>query len=598
MMKILRGKSLSYKIVAGFLISFCLPLVIFLGVWAYQISYMQENAVKNQVQSDINGIVKEIAFRVQEMEMTAKSIASNPEIIDYLQNYHRNPTRYMLEAIGDFGGFIGSISQINPRIQSMRIYSVDNQIPRYQNIIYSQEVMEGQPWLKRVKALSYGQSFLDRSAFLYGARNAENYQKLVYPMNSSNPRVFSLYRQIYAENSATPVGYLEICIRIEELLGVADTLTEGVDVLFGEEGTGILYSLGQNRKLESRLAEGGTEKISLDQEEYRIYEKKLNTPEVTLYYAYPMSLYYQTLHWGVWMVIAAILVSCGLMIIFLHRSFRLVPLRLKKLVKRMQQVRAGSMEVEFEDSYEDEISEVNQTLNQMLKHINSLINTVYRIELSEKEATLRFLRMQMDPHFLFNALEAIRMSVTLGYYDKVEEALVALSNILRVRLRSNAKSTVREELQMTQEYVKVENLRYNDHILLQIHSDEQLSGIELPSLMIQPLAANAIRHGYRQDRPYLMIRIEIRQEDGGMLIRVTDDGAGMTAEQLEKVRQCMREGRTMDEKTEHGTGLANLATRLRLNYQDGARIEIESLEGEGTQIEIRFREKYINKTNE
>ena len=311
-----------------------------------------------------------------------------------------------------------------------------------------------------------------------------------------------------------------------------------------------------------------------------------------------MSLYYQTLHWGVWMVIAAILVSCGLMIIFLHRSFRLVPLRLKKLVKRMQQVRAGSMEVEFEDSYEDEISEVNQTLNQMLKHINSLINTVYRIELSEKEATLRFLRMQMDPHFLFNALEAIRMSVTLGYYDKVEEALVALSNILRVRLRSNAKSTVREELQLTQEYVKVENLRYNDHILLQIHSDEQLSGIELPSLMIQPLAANAIRHGYRQDRPYLMIRIEIRQEDGGMLIRVTDDGAGMTAEQLEKVRQCMREGRTMDEKTEHGTGLANLATRLRLNYQDGARIEIESLEGEGTQIEIRFREKYINKTNE
>ena len=151
---------------------------------------------------------------------------------------------------------------------------------------------------------------------------------------------------------------------------------------------------------------------------------------------------------------------------------------------------------------------------------------------------------------------------------------------------------------MTQEYVKVENLRYNDHILLQIHSDEQLSGIELPSLMIQPLAANAIRHGYRQDRPYLMIRIEIRQEDGGMLIRVTDDGAGMTAEQLEKARQCMREGRTMDEKTEHGTGLANLATRLRLNYQDGARIEIESLEGEGTQIEIRFREKYINKTNE
>ena len=191
-MKILRGKSLSYKIVAGFLVSFCLPLVIFLAVWAYQISYMQENALKNQVQSDMNGIVNEIAYRVQEMEVTANSIASNPEIIDYLQNYSRNPERYLLEAIGDFGLFINSISEINPRIQAMRIYSVDNRIPRYQNIIYPYEVMEGQPWLEQTKKLSYGQSFMGRSALLYSAQNANNYQKLVFRMNSANPRVFSL----------------------------------------------------------------------------------------------------------------------------------------------------------------------------------------------------------------------------------------------------------------------------------------------------------------------------------------------------------------------------------------------------------------------
>ena len=387
-------------------------------------------------------------------------------------------------------------------------------------------------------------------------------------------------------------------MRIDELLGVADTLAEGVDVLFGEEQTGILYSLGQNQELEQKLSAGRASEIRLNHERYRIYEKKLDMPDVTLYYAYPMSLYDQTLRLGIWLVIAAILLSCVLMIVFLHRSFRLVPLRLKKLVDRMQRVRSGAMEVEFEDDYGDEISEVNQTLDQMLKHINSLINTVYKIELSEKEATLRFLRMQMDPHFLFNALEAIRMSVTLGYYDKVEEALVALSNILRVRLRSNTKNTIREELQVTREYVKVENLRYNDHILLQIQLDEQLSDREVPSLIIQPLAANAIRHGYRQERQYLMMRVEIKQDEDGMLIRFTDDGAGMSPVQLEKVRQCMRDGRTLDEKAEHGTGLANLAMRLRLNYQERAGIEIESLEGEGTQIEIRFRDELINKTNE
>ena len=109
------------------------------------------------------------------------------------------------------------------------------------------------------------------------------------------------------------------------------------------------------------------------------------------------------------------------------------------------------MEVSFEDDQDDEISEVNRTLEQMLRHIHTLIHKVYRTELSEKEATLRFLKMQMDPHFLFNALEAIRMTVTLGDNDKVEEALVALSNILRLRLKGNAWCTVKEEVNAVRE---------------------------------------------------------------------------------------------------------------------------------------------------
>lgn len=587
----MKKKSLSYKITMGFLISFCLPLTIFLLVWVYQMTYMQRQNVESQVKNDLLGITGEISHRIQEMEITAKSIAGNPELIDYLENYSGNPDKYLLKAVGEFGMFLGSISQMNPRIEDLRIYAVDNRIPRYQNMIYPKRVMKDQPWMEAVENLEYEAFYVGGSSFLYEAQNEENYRQLVFPTTGIGPRVFSLFCHVYRENSTTPAGYLEICMRTEDLLGVADTLTEGVDVFFCEEETGVLYSLqGDTNKEEALLSyvqEGKAGDFRYEGQSWRIYEEDLKSPALKIYYAYPMDLYHSTLNWGVWLVVCAILVSSLLMLVFLKTFFRSVPLRLRTLISRMKQVRDGSMEVVFADDQEDEISEVNQTLQQMLSHIHTLIHQVYQVELSEKEATLRFLKMQMDPHFLFNALEAIRMTVALGDYDKVEEALVALSNILRLRLRGNAWCTVEEEADAVREYVKVENLRYNDHILLQLQTDEGLTDRRMPSLTIQPLVNNAIRHGFSAARQYLMIRVEIMKEGTSAIrIRVTDDGKGMNPEQLEKLRERMKEGKSLEERTEHGTGLVNLALRLRLNFGEKADIWVDSVEGSGTEVDI------------
>ena len=163
---------------------------------------------------------------------------------------------------------------------------------------------------------------------------------------------------------------------------------------------------------------------------------------------------------------------------------------------------------------------------------------------------------------------------------------MALSNILRLRLKGNAWCTVKEEVNAVREYVKVENLRYNDHILLQMETDETLLGCRMPSLTIQPLVNNAIRHGFRKERQYLMIRVEIFKEEDAIRVRVTDDGSGMTPEQLMTLQEHMKEGKSLEERAEHGTGLVNLALRLRLNFGEKADIEVESIEGSGTQVEI------------
>ena len=176
----MKKKSLSYKITMGFLISFCLPLTIFLVVWMYQMTYMQEQNVENQVKNDLAGITGEISHRIQEMEITARSIASNPELIDYLENYSHDPKRYLLKAVEEFGMLLGSISQMNPRIESLRIYAMDNRIPRYQNTIYPKRVMQDQVWMKPVENLAYEGFYIGPSTLLYEAQNEENYRQRIF----------------------------------------------------------------------------------------------------------------------------------------------------------------------------------------------------------------------------------------------------------------------------------------------------------------------------------------------------------------------------------------------------------------------------------
>ena len=156
----MRKKSLSHKIITGFLVSFCLPLVVFLIFWVYQIGKIQEENVERQIENDIAGILSEIAYRVQEMDTTARNLAANPQIIDYLSNYSQEPEKYLLEAMGNFGSFIASVDQINPRIEAMRIYALDEAIPRYQNTIYPKRVMAQKAWMQQLEHLGYDAYFI------------------------------------------------------------------------------------------------------------------------------------------------------------------------------------------------------------------------------------------------------------------------------------------------------------------------------------------------------------------------------------------------------------------------------------------------------
>ncbi len=199
------------------------------------------------------------------------------------------------------------------------------------------------------------------------------------------------------------------------------------------------------------------------------------------------------------------------------------------------------------------------------------------------EAQLRALRAQINPHFLFNAL------TTIGYLirtspDRALDTLMKLTDLLRRVLRSTDEFvTLGEELKLIESYLDIERERFEERLRVRVSVPAELLNIRLPSLLIQPLVENAIKHGIAPSRSGGEVSISARLEPTGtdgiagpvLIISIADTGVG--ASELELARGRRR-----------GVGLSNIEERLRCHSGQAARLQIASLPGAGTTVELRM----------
>jgi hypothetical protein len=195
------------------------------------------------------------------------------------------------------------------------------------------------------------------------------------------------------------------------------------------------------------------------------------------------------------------------------------------------------------------------------------------------EAELRALRAQIQPHFLFNALNTIG-SLIRSAPDKAFATLLQLTSLLRGVLRSSGSiATLGQELKLLDAYLEVERARFEERLRVVVAVDEALLPAHIPALMLQPLVENAIKHGVSPQRHGGEVTIEAFKEsfaEGNRLVlRVRDDGAGATD-------HAIRRGRR------EGVGLQNVEERLRVHYGAAASLEIESTPSIGTTVTVRL----------
>ena len=293
------------------------------------------------------------------------------------------------------------------------------------------------------------------------------------------------------------------------------------------------------------------------------------------------------------------IILVGVLLLLSYHIPRTITQPIRKLCEVTDQVARGDLSVRANVSGGVEVSNLSSSLNVMIDKINELVEQVREEQTSLRKAEFQVLQSQINPHFLYNTLDAIVWLAEAGDEKRVVSMVGSLSDFFRTALGQGRDIvTVREEIQHVRSYLEIQQVRYQDILEYEILIPKELEEYMIPKITIQPLAENALYHGIKNRRGIGKITIRgIRQQDG-FLIRVTDSGVGMDEERLEQVRAGLKRGYDTDNEydttavgpSDGGSmyGLYNVNERIRLHFGKEYGIQIDSQAGVGTTVDVHL----------
>jgi len=257
---------------------------------------------------------------------------------------------------------------------------------------------------------------------------------------------------------------------------------------------------------------------------------------------------------------------------------------IKNLVNSVNQVRKGNFKETVNIKYHDEIGELCLDYNEMITHINNLLNQVYALEIEERIAELKALQAQINPHFLYNTLDTIYWKAVANENKGVQEMIHALSKLFRLALNvGNEFFYVSQEKEFIGYYILLQQKRYRNKLQYNIDFGSNILYYQIPKLILQPFVENAIVHGIEKADKQTTIDVIGFMDGDRIHFIIKDDGAGMPEPVLEKLLDPDIDNSSPEKG---GYGIKNVINRLSIYYGKDYSLNIVSKLGEGTQISI------------
>ncbi|MDD9266848.1 sensor histidine kinase [Paenibacillus sp. GCM10023248] len=343
----------------------------------------------------------------------------------------------------------------------------------------------------------------------------------------------------------------------------------------------------------SELMQTSSQTVTIGQKRYILVKQPSEQTGWTLMILYPVSDITDGISVLRWAIIVSGAIGSVLFIILSFLLSMMITRPILRLMRAMRNTRQGVLTPNRTTTYTAELNDLNTTYNQMVDHINGLIKLVYEKEVIQSRTELRALQAQIDPHFLYNTLEALYWSLQDKDEEELADLVVAMSDLFRYVIdnpNADVWVTMGEELEHIKRYLSIMSFRFGSRLVWEMQADEAYHHVQIPKLLIQPLVENAILHGLegKTDPGLVSIRVEPSPVNAAELrITVSDDGPGMSAAKLQAVKGAVDRGDPTSGKRK-GVAISNVQRRIQLYYpalpEGGRGLDIHSVQGQGTSV--------------
>ena len=293
-------------------------------------------------------------------------------------------------------------------------------------------------------------------------------------------------------------------------------------------------------------------------------------------------------------ILALSLLFIVILYVTLKKTFSKYQTQVVDLVETIHDIAQGEQGKRIDLTKKDqELLVIAETTNDMLDRLERNIHDIYQLELSQKDANMRALQAQINPHFMYNTLEFLRMYAVMENQNELADIIYEFSSLLRNNISDERETTLKQEVEFCRKYSYLCMVRYPKSIAYGFKIDPGLEEMRIPKFTLQPLVENYFAHGVDHRRTDNVISIKALKKEGYVEILVTDNGRGMPADKLAEIQDKLAQ-RTFEHTVDYSgkrqsIGIVNVHERFVLYFGDRYDISVESVKQEGVRYRITIQ---------
>jgi len=577
----IKKHKISFQNLIIFIFAVIIVLVNVLTITMYSVSYRKlayNNILKTQ-ETTIENLIDLVEAKLDSQSQITISISNNERIREIILN---KPTNLLTQITNDeevkniFLDYSGSLKHI----YSVNIFT-RNFFEPLNNMMVGNYSEVAAPYA--INDYSVFEKYV-LNDYLYSYKN-EVFLNVFKDKSVGLPMLMTLR---WITNDDEQIGVLALLMPFDYAFSTVSDLgrnSESMFYIIDNEGRQIYDTVGPDREYLLEDSEF-TDKIlsytsfgrvsTTEYKNYIVSYSKLENVDWTIIEVTPVSTIFTDYKKELTKVINLSGLATILIIIFIYFLNRFMLKGLRLLLKNIKAVKGGKLDIESNSSKLTEIDELNTNFVRMTNQIQALMTEIYEVNKKEKESELKALQAQINPHFLYNTLDALYW---MSDDDNVSEIISSLGKFFRLSLSKGMDLvTIEDELMQVRSYINIQMRIYEGRFIVNEEIDPDVKQYYTIKLMIQPLVENSILHGFKEMDTGGVITIKVYKQENDIVVEVTDNGNGVDLDAINKILQ--------GENTSSGYGIRNVNERIHLKFGEKYGLRYSNSQFGGTKVTV------------